>query len=169
MKKVDKWQEKGLKVTRASAACDPSLLESLKGCKYKLGELSGVHSNEYSGNTQILSLAVFCSPEVITSSWWQKALTSKLKSLVSLIAVDEAHCVEEWGREFKPAYKELRHLRTIFPSVPFMAISATLPPSIEFLTSKAIGPTQPSLFPLIDLISSMLSVRSKLWQLISVP
>lgn len=44
---------------------------------------------------------------------------------VSLIAVDEAHCISEWGHDFRPEYRRLAELRTHFPDVPVMALTAT--------------------------------------------
>ncbi|MDQ6656353.1 MAG: DNA helicase RecQ, partial [Verrucomicrobiota bacterium] len=44
---------------------------------------------------------------------------------VSQIAIDEAHCISEWGHDFRPEYRELRKLRTHFPDVPTMALTAT--------------------------------------------
>jgi len=44
---------------------------------------------------------------------------------VSLIAVDEAHCISEWGHDFRPEYRQIAQLRALFPNVPFMALTAT--------------------------------------------
>ena len=44
---------------------------------------------------------------------------------VSLVAIDEAHCVSEWGHEFRPAYRELRDLRRACPDAPTIALTAT--------------------------------------------
>jgi ATP-dependent DNA helicase RecQ len=44
---------------------------------------------------------------------------------VSQIAIDEAHCISEWGHDFRPEYRELAKLRTLLPNVPIMALTAT--------------------------------------------
>jgi ATP-dependent DNA helicase RecQ len=71
-----------------------------------------------SGETRLLYLA----PERLMTERMLMALT---KLDVRLIAVDEAHCISQWGPAFRPEYEMLSQLRTHFPRVPIAALTAT--------------------------------------------
>ena len=89
-------------------------------------------------------LLVFTSPETIASAFWRASLAKDRLPLVSFVAIDEVHCVRLWGEDFRPSYLDLQFLRSLFPSVPIMALSVTLPP-LEFLVSRDIGLRKPNL------------------------
>eukprot|EP00850_Spirogloea_muscicola_P005375 SM000024S07837 [mRNA] locus=s24:828308:834278:+ [translate_table: standard] len=70
---------------------------------------------------------LYVTPEKVAKS---KSLISKLEKCnhagrLSLIAIDEAHCCSQWGHDFRPDYKNLGVLKTQFPKVPMMALTAT--------------------------------------------
>lgn len=72
----------------------------------------------YEGRLDILYVA----PERVAAPQFRDFLHA-LK--LSLIAIDEAHCISEWGHDFRPDYRELRVLRDNFPTAPVIALTAT--------------------------------------------
>lgn len=65
---------------------------------------------------------LYVSPERLKSDL---ALTRISQMNVQLIAVDEAHCISQWGYDFRPPYMEIAELRPLFPEVPIIALTAT--------------------------------------------
>lgn len=65
---------------------------------------------------------LYVSPERLSSEIF---LNKVRKMPVSLITVDEAHCISQWGHDFRPAYRRIAQLRTLFPCVPVLALTAT--------------------------------------------
>lgn len=70
---------------------------------------------------------LYISPERISSELF---LTKIRKVPVKLITIDEAHCISQWGHDFRPAYRRIKDLRDIFPQVPVLALTATATPEV---------------------------------------
>ena len=65
---------------------------------------------------------LYISPERLKSAFIQQ----KLKELtISFVAVDEAHCISEWGHDFRPSYRTIKILKELIPDVHFIALTAT--------------------------------------------
>ena len=64
---------------------------------------------------------LYCTPELIQTTRFRAVLSDLYgRGLLSLIAIDEAHCLSTWGHDFRPAYRKLSWLRSSFPDVPCM-------------------------------------------------
>jgi len=76
--------------------------------------LRGLHNGEFK--------LLYVAPERLMLSGFLEDLK---RWNVQLIAIDEAHCISEWGHDFRPEYRQISQLRKHFPDVPFMALTAT--------------------------------------------
>ena len=65
---------------------------------------------------------LYAAPERLANSGFRQFLRTVN---LSLLAVDEAHCISQWGHEFRPDYRNLNSIRDEFPSVPIIALTAT--------------------------------------------
>ena len=89
---------------------------------------------------------LYVSPERLASELFQK----KLRHMrVSFITVDEAHCISQWGYDFRPSYLEIANIRKLLPEVPILALTATATPQVvediqEKLTMKTSQTSQTS-------------------------
>lgn len=86
-------------------------------------EISNLLDNCVYGDYKFLYL----SPERLQ----QEMIQERMKQMpVNLIAVDEAHCISQWGNDFRPAYKNINTLRELLPKVPCIALTATATPTV---------------------------------------
>lgn len=87
---------------------------------------------------------LYITPELAATKNFRSVLDGlyKLKK-ISLIAVDEAHCVSEWGHDFRPDYLKLGELRGAFSLVPCLALTATATPHVQRDIIKCLHMTQP--------------------------
>ena len=85
---------------------------------------------------------LYIAPETILQMR-MKNYISNLK--VSLIAIDEAHCVSVWGNDFRPEYRELHTLRAIVPDIPWIALTATADDATRQEMSTQLGLKSPAI------------------------
>jgi ATP-dependent DNA helicase RecQ len=65
---------------------------------------------------------------------------------ISLIAVDESHCISEWGHDFRPAYRQLKMLRYLFPETPIIALTATAISEVQADIINLLNLKDPAIF-----------------------
>jgi len=102
---VQNLQNKGIKAIALTGGIpQEEIINLLDNCQF--------------GNYKFLYL----SPERLQNDW----ILERIKNLpINLIAIDEAHCVSQWGHDFRPAYLKIAQLKEYFPKVPFLALTAS--------------------------------------------
>ncbi|KAI4335195.1 hypothetical protein L6164_013865 [Bauhinia variegata] len=89
-----------------------------------------IHEDLNSGKPSIRLLYV--TPEMIVTPGFMSKLTKiYARGLLSLIAIDEAHCISTWGHDFRPSYRKLSSLRSHVSDVPILALTATAAPKVQ--------------------------------------
>ncbi len=107
------------------------------GIKYS--ELDTLLDNCIYGNYKFLYL----SPERLQ----QDIVKERLKRMnINLIAVDEAHCISQWGNDFRPSYKKINILRELKPAVPMIALTASATPEVVQDIVEELDLFQPKIF-----------------------
>ena len=87
---------------------------------------------------------LYVSPERLSSELFQ----TKLRHMhVSFITVDEAHCISQWGYDFRPSYLEIAKIRKIVPKAPVLALTATATPQVVEDIQEKLSPQNTSLTP----------------------
>jgi ATP-dependent DNA helicase RecQ len=103
-------------------------------------ETKEVHDDLLSGNTKLLYVA----PETLTK---QDNLEFFSDLKISFFAVDEAHCISEWGHDFRPEYRRLREMMIqINPDIPVIALTATATPKVQSDIIKNLDLREPNIF-----------------------
>lgn len=91
------------------------------------------------GNVKLL----YVSPERLASDLFQ----TKLRHMrVSFITVDEAHCISQWGYDFRPSYLKISTIRELVPHAPVLALTATATPEVVGDIQQRLGFGQPNVF-----------------------
>ena len=71
---------------------------------------------------------IYCSPEKLAHKTFQEALS---QINFTLFAIDEAHCISQWGYDFRPSYRKLNILKEQFPHIPILAMTASAIPTVQ--------------------------------------
>lgn len=86
---------------------------------------------------------VYVSPEKLQN----ERFLMELRNLeINLITVDEAHCISQWGYDFRPSYLNIRKLRKIKPDIPVLALTATATPSVAKDIMQQLDFSEPNVF-----------------------
>src|SRR5258705_8877387 len=123
---VDSLRENGIPAT---------FLNSSLAAGDSRARLRGLHNGEYR--------LLYVAPERLMLSGF---LSDLQRWKVNLLAVDEAHCISEWGHDFRPEYRQLAELRSLFPSVPVMALTATATGRVRQDIVKLLDLREPSCY-----------------------
>jgi ATP-dependent DNA helicase RecQ len=123
---VNQLQNRDIKAIALTGSIKPDeLIVLLDNCEF--------------GNYKFLYL----SPERLEQDW----VLERIKSLpISLIAIDEAHCVSQWGHDFRPSYLKIKNLKEYFPKIPFIALTASATPQVKEDIIMLLGLEQPKVF-----------------------
>jgi ATP-dependent DNA helicase RecQ len=86
---------------------------------------------------------LYISPERIRTPIFQEKL---LSMNVCLIAIDESHCISQWGYDFRPSYLKITQLRELLPEVPVLALTATATPEVVDDIQERLGFKEKNVF-----------------------
>lgn len=102
-------------------------------------EIAQVKTDILNGKTKLLYVA----PESLNK---QENIDFLSQIKVSFFAIDEAHCISEWGHDFRPEYRRLRPMFDRIGNVPLMALTATATPKVQADIQKNLGMMEAALF-----------------------
>lgn len=102
-------------------------------------DISNILDNCQFGNYKFLYL----SPERLKQDWILERITNLH---INLIAIDEAHCVSQWGHDFRPSYLEIGKLKEYFPNIPFIALTASANERVKLDIIENLNLNNPNIF-----------------------
>lgn len=103
------------------------------------GEIEDIIVKVKNGDIKLLYIA----PERLSVPNFQELLHTLP---IGLFAIDEAHCISEWGHDFRPDYRNLNKLRTNFPDIPIIALTATATQQVRDDIVKQLNLPKPHIF-----------------------
>ena len=123
---VDQLQAAGVAAT---------FLNSSLGSAEARSRLAGLHRGEFR--------LLYVAPERLMLDGWQENLKAWN---VQALAIDEAHCISEWGHDFRPEYRQIANLRELLPEIPVMALTATATERVRDDIVKHLKLRNPAVF-----------------------
>ncbi len=102
-------------------------------------EIDTALDNAVYGSTKFL----YVSPERLKTDMFLARLP---KMKVALLAIDEAHCISQWGHDFRPAYREIAAIRELIPKVPVIALTATATPKVVHDIAEQLALRDPAIY-----------------------
>ena len=104
--------------------------------------LLGSHLNTYEESIVFKDIEakkyqfIYCSPEKLAQKHFQTLLSGLP---IQLFAIDEAHCISQWGYDFRPSYRKLDFIKKTFPTIPILAMTASAIPLVQKDMLKQLG------------------------------
>ena len=123
---VDQLQAAGVAAT---------FLNSTLGASEARARLRRLHGGEFR--------LLYAAPERLMLDDWKDNLRSWS---VAALAIDEAHCISEWGHDFRPDYRQLADLRSLLPNIPAMALTATATARVQTDIVSHLQLSNPAVF-----------------------
>lgn len=123
---VDQMQAAGVAATFLNSSLDSATARS---------RLAGLHRGEFR--------LLYVAPERLMLDNWKENLRAWN---VQCLAIDEAHCVSEWGHDFRPEYRQIAQLRDLLPEIPIIALTATATARVREDIVKHLRLRNPAVF-----------------------